>query len=222
MSKQSTYFDAAGFERHCEKIAKHEEQFAKAIQILRKEGMDVSAKELRTWVDRFGDFGENDGAKYKQHFVGLYKQSENRAGWLPMEERQRMFDSYLRVFKDTRDAASYVTNALIFGCIIKDTDEGAAVDVDATEADHKKRFIIPIHADKMEAHWNLLIAAKQAIDTLKEFEAAHGMQVTMPGTHGDYNNFGNFINGVGLGVDNIKIDISREAHDKAIWHYFKA
>lgn len=219
MSKQATYFDAAGFERRCEQIAKHAEQFAKSVEVLKKEGMDVSAKRLRTWLTDFGDFGENDGAKYKQHFVALYKKAEERAGWMPMEERTRMFDTYIAVFHRTKNAAAYINNALMFGCIIRDTDEGAAVDVEATEAEHKKQFIVPVHADKITEHWDLLIAAKQAIDNLKTWEAQNRMPQT--GETGDYNNFGHFINGTRFGSDGVVINISREAHDKAVWSYFK-
>lgn len=218
--KSSTYFDAAGFEQRCERIAKHEENFAKAVELLKKEGLDVSAKELRTWPERFGDFAENDGARYKKHFVDLYKQAENRAGWLPMEERQRMFDSYNAVFNRTVNAASHINSALMAGgCIIEDTPDGAAVDVEATEAEHRKQFIIPVHADKLEEHWSLLIAAKQAISDLKTWEAKNGMPQT--GENGDYNSFGDFINGVRRGIEGVVVNISREAHDKAVWHYFK-
>lgn len=220
MSKQATYFDAAGFERRCEQIAKHTEYFAKAVEVLKKEGMDVSAKELRTWPERFGDFGEDSGARYKKHFTGLYKEAEKRAGWLPMEERQRMFDNYIAVFNRTVNAASHINSALMAGgCIIEDTPDGAAVNVEATEAEHRKQFVIPVHADKMEEHWNLLLAAKQAISDLKAWEAKNGMPQT--GENGDYNSFGGFINGVRRGIEGVIVNISREAHDKAVWHYFK-
>ena len=218
--KASTYFDAAGFERRCEQIAKHEEYFAKAVEVLKKEGMDVSAKELRTWPERFGDFGEDSGARYKKHFTGLYKEAEKRAGWLPMEERQRMFDSYIAVFNRTVNAASHINSALMAGgCVIEDTPDGAAVDVEATEAEHRKQFIIPVHADKMDEHWSLLLAAKQAISDLKAWEAMNGMPLA--GEIGDNNSFGDFINGVRRGIEGVVVNISRETHDKAVWHYFK-
>lgn len=218
-TKEQTYFNAAGFEEHCKKIAAHAERFTAAVEVLKKEGMDVSAKELRTWPERFGDFGENDGAKYKQHFVGLYKKAEERTGWMPMSERQRTFNSYIEVARRTMNSAAYINNALMFGCIIRDTDDGAAVDVEATEAEHRKQFIIPVHADKLEEHWSLLLAAKQAISDLKAWEAKNGMPQT--GENGDYNSFGDFINGMRRGIDGTVINISREAHDKAVWRYFK-
>ena len=218
--KASTYFDAAGFERRCEQIAKHEEYFAKAVEVLKKEGMDVSAKELRTWPERFGDFGEDSGARYKKHFTGLYKEAEKRAGWLPMAERQRMFDSYIAVFNRTVNAASRINSALMAGgCIIEDTPDGAAVNVEATEAEHRKQFIIPVHGDKMEEHWNLLLAAKQAITDLRTWEAANGMPQT--GENGDYFGFGKFINGIRMGTDNTPVIVTREQHDKYVWQYFK-
>ena len=218
--KSTTYFDAAGFELHCEQIAKHGKAFADAVEALRKEGLPVSVKELRTWPERFGDFGEDDGARYKKHFVNLYRQAESRGGWLPMSERQRMFDSYISVFNRTVNAASRINSALMAGgCVIEDTPDGAAVNVEATEAEHRKQFIIPVHGDKMEEHWNLLLAAKQAISDLKAWEARNGMPQT--GENGDYNSFGDFINGVRRGIDGTVINISREAHDKAVWQYFK-
>lgn len=213
-----TYFDATGYEDHCKKIAGHVERFAAAVEVLKKEGMDVSAKELRTWPERFGDFGENDGAKYKQHFVSLYKKAEERAGWLPIEERTRMFDNYIAVFRRTLSAAQDINNALIFGCIIKDTAESAAVDGEATKAEHKERFIIPIHAGKLAEHWDMLIAAKQAINALRDWETANGMPRT--GEANDYNRFGYFINDVKL-MDGSTVNISRAEHDRAVWGYFK-
>lgn len=213
--KATTYFDAAGFERRCEQIAKHEEYFAKAVELLKKEGLDVSAKELRTWPERFGDFGEDDGARYKKHFVNLYKQAESRGGWMPVEEKTRLFDSYINVFRRTRDAASRINNALMFGCIIKDTPDGATVNVEATEAEHRKQFIIPVHGDKMEEHWNLLLAAKQAISDLKAWEVKNGMPQT--GETGDYSGFGKFING----IDNTPVIVTRERHDECVWEYLK-
>lgn len=217
--KSTTYFDAAGFERHCEQITKYGKAFDDAVEVLKKEGMDVSAKELRTWPKRFGDFGEDDGARYKKHFTNLYKQAESRAGWMPVEEKTRLFDSYINVFRRTRDAASRINNALMFGCIIKDTAEGAAVDIDATEADHKTRFIIPIHGDKVSEHWDLLLSAKQAITDLRTWEAANGMPQT--GENGDYFEFGKFINGIRMGIDHTPVIVTREQHDKYVWPYFK-
>lgn len=217
--EKATYFDAAGFELHCEQIAKHGKAFADAVGVLKKEGLPVSSKELRTWPERFGDFGEDDGARYKKHFVGLYKEAEKRAGWLPMAERQRMFDSYIAVFNRTVNAASRINSALMAGdCVIEDTPDGAAVNVEATEAEHRKQFIIPVHGDKMEEHWNLLLAAKQAISDLKAWEARNGMPQT--GENGDYFGFGKFINGIRM-TDNTPVIVTREQHDKYVWQYFK-
>lgn len=217
--KSTTYFDAAGFERRCEQIAKHEEYFAKAVELLKKEGLDVSAKELRTWPERFGDFGEDDGARYKKHFVNLYKQAESRLGWLPAAERQRMFDSYIAVFNRTVNAASRINSALMAGgCVIEDTPDGAAVNVEATEAEHRKQFIIPVHGDKMEEHWNLLLAGKQAISDLKAWEVKNGLPLA--GEDGDYFGFGKFINGIRMGADHTPVIVTRELHDKFIWQYF--
>lgn len=215
-----TYFDVAGYEDHCKKIAGHAERFAAAVEVLKKEGMDVSAKELRTWPGRFGDFGENDGSGYKKHFVALYKQAEKRAGWLPMEERTRMFDSYINVFRRTQNAAAHVVNALNFGCIIKDTSGGAAVDIEATEKEHKKQFIIGVDADAMATHWRMLNELRDKIQELKSWEAKQKMPIlSVPNVY-DFGSFAHYVNNMGFGEGD-PIMLTEEMHNKTVWSYFK-
>lgn len=217
---KGTHFDEKGFEERCKQIEYHAGRFAEAVKQLKAEGIDVSAKELRTYPERFGDFAENDGKKYKAHFVALYKEAESRAGWLPMAERQSMFDNFIGVFNRTFSAATYITNAINFGCVISDMAEGAAVDIETTEKEHKRQFIIGVDAEAMATHWRMLNELRTKMQELKAWEVEHKMpMLSVPNIY-DFGSFVHYVNNLGYG-DGDPVTLTEEAHNKTVWPYFK-
>lgn len=218
--KKGMHFDEKGFEERCKQIEYHAGKVAEAVRTLKAEGIDVSAKELNTYPERFGDFVENDGKEYKAHFVALYKQAESRAGWLPMAERQRMFDNFIGVFKRTISAATDITNAINFGCVISDLAEGAAVDIEATEKEHKKQFIIGVDADAMATHWRMLNELRDKIQEPKSWEAKQKMPILSVTNVYDFGSFAHYVNNMGFGEGD-PIMLTEEMHNKTVCSYFK-
>lgn len=216
----ATHFDRRSYEEHVKQIEKYAELFATSVEILKAEGMDVSAKELQTYPERFGDFAENDGKEYKAHFVALYKDAEKRAGWLPMVERQRMFDNFIAVFKRTNSAASYITDAVNFGCILRNTDNGAKVDVEATSERDKAKFIIGVDAESMAEHWRMIQELREKMDALKTWELNHGLPpISVPSMMSDHFGFAGYVNAAKYG--DVEVTMDEAKHNDMVWSYFK-
>lgn len=218
MSKKvETHFDESAFEEWSKRMMKHAQNFCEAITALQAEGIDVSVKSISEYPVKFAGLAEGEPRKYNNHFRELYKQAEAKAGWLPKNELDRMYKSFVAVCNKTINHAEKICIALNFGLVLTD-DKGVAVpDTDATEQAHKKDFTYTIDADAMAEHWRLLNDARKALDTVKKWEAAHGLP-PINYDH-DYYSFGAFINR--RQYDGKEATMSEQEHNNRIWQYFK-
>ena len=98
MSKKvETHFDESAFEEWSKRMMKHAQNFCEAITALQAEGIDVSVKSISEYPVKFAGLAEGEPRKYNNHFRELYKQAEAKAGWLPKNELDRMYKSFVAV-----------------------------------------------------------------------------------------------------------------------------
>lgn len=218
--KIKQYFDAPGFDKFSRGLERTQGRLREAVAILRSEGLDVSVKELSTYPKRFDDFNTGEGWKYRRHFDNLYNENVKRSGWLPNEEKNRMYQSYIDVAKRTHAAAQNITGIFDCGYKFKDTPEGAVIDIEATEEARRSDFIYDVDADAMAEHWERLNELRDKVKEFNQFNQKHGIPgIKAPGMY-DFGGFAGYI----LNTHDINgdpIEVTQEQHDKSTWEFFK-
>lgn len=220
MGKKKQYFDEPAFAKFCNKLSTTEQRFNEAVAALRAEGMDVSVKELSTYPTRFDDLISGEGWTYRRHFNKLYEDALKRSGWLPNEEKERMHRSFMGVCSRTSAHAQVIAGVMGCNYKFKDTEDGAVIDIEATEEAQRPGFMYDVDADAMAQHWAMLQDIRDKIAALNAYNLKHGIPMM---ANPDIYDFGQFT-GYILSRNNINgdpIEVTQEEHNGIVWQYFK-
>lgn len=224
--KKKQYFDETAFNAYNNKAFNESDyfspinEFKRAVETLKAEGLDVSLNELKTYPSRFKDFDSGNEWDYRRHFNKLCDDALKRSGWLPNAEKERIRNNFMAVCKATEEAARTITSMMKGDYVFTDTENGVEIDIEATEEARRSDFIHDYDADLMAEHYKMLQAARESIAALNGFNAKHGIpKVSTPGMY-DFGRFAQYI----LQTPDLEGNIAgltEEQHEERTWEFFK-
>lgn len=162
-------FESAGFKKELEAYQLAKEVFMSNIKDLKEEGLEVSLKAVKKYLTLSDEDWHN--------FIGgMLKEYIGKLGFVLREERIRIAELYQQLFERTLPTVkSLQAGASHYGFKLVEIDGVVSIDDAGTEEALKAKYTKEIDTDSVEEYYNLVLAVKDAVESIKAFEKRHNI-----------------------------------------------
>ena len=162
-------FESAGFKKEMEAIKEAKEVFVNNVNDLKEEGLEVSLKAVKKYLTLSDEDWHN--------FIGtMLKEYISKLGFVLREERVRIAELYQQLFERTLPIIkSLQAGVSHYGFKLVEVDGIVVIDDAGTEEAIKIKYIKEIDTAAVEDYYNLVLAVKDTLQAIKDFEKQHNI-----------------------------------------------
>ena len=162
-------FESAGFKKELEAYKEAKEIFATNVNDLKEEGLEVSLKAVKKYLTLTDEDWHN-------HIGGMLKEYIGKLGFVLREERIRIAELYQQLFERTLPIIkSLQAGVSHYGFKLVEVDGIVVIDDAGTEEAIKIKYIKEIDTAAVEDYYNLVLAVKDTLQAIKDFEKQHNI-----------------------------------------------
>lgn len=162
-------FESAGFKKELEAYQLAREVFMSNLKDLKEEGLEVSLKAVKKYLSLSDEDWHN-------LIGGMLKEYIGKLGFVLREERIRIAELYQQLFERTLPAIkSLQTGFSHYGFKLVEVDGIVAIDDAGTEEALRTKYTKEVDTASVEEYYNLVLAVKDALQEIKNFEKRHNL-----------------------------------------------
>ena len=172
MKKKEVLFDEEIFD---EKVyAETKQKYADMAEKLPDLLASLAAEGLPATWDYFQQITDADDS-FKRWVDDQYMKRVSSYDFLPMDERNRIIDTYDALFERLKDDVAQLRRMKRERLPLVDADGTIMVDMDKVEEMARKVATTRINTTKMQAYWEQVNKVVQAINDLRQYEDKNGL-----------------------------------------------
>lgn len=162
-------FESAGFKKELEAYQLAREVFMSNLKDLKEEGLEVSLKAVKKYLSLSDEDWHN--------FIGgMLKEYIGKLGFVLREERVRIAELYQQLFERTLPTIKSIqTGFSHYGFKLVEVDGVVTIDDEGTEEALKAKYTKEVDTASVEEYYNLVLAVKDALLEIKDFEKQHNL-----------------------------------------------
>ena len=162
-------FESAGFKKELEAYKEAKEVFESNVNDLKEEGLEVSLKAVKKYLTLTDEDWHN-------HIGGMLKEYISKLGFVLREERIRIAELYQQLFERTLPTIKSIqTGFSHYGFKLVEVDGVVTIDDEGTEEALKAKYTKEVDTASVEEYYNLVLAVKDALLEIKDFEKQHNL-----------------------------------------------
>ena len=162
-------FESAGFKKELEAYQLAREVFMSNVKDLKEEGLEVSLKAVKKYLTLTDEDWHN-------HIGGMLKEYISKLGFVLREERIRIAELYQQLFERTLPTIKSIqTGFSHYGFKLVEVDGVVTIDDAGTEEALKAKYTKEVDTASVEEYYNLVLAVKDALLEIKDFEKQHNL-----------------------------------------------
>ena len=162
-------FESAGFKKELEAYQLAREVFMSNIKDLKEECLEVSLKAVKKYLS----LSDEDWHNY---IGGMLKEYIGKLGFVLREERVRIAELYQQLFERTLPTIKSIqTGFSHYGFKLVEVDGVVTIDDEGTEEALKAKYTKEVDTASVEEYYNLVLAVKDALLEIKDFEKQHNL-----------------------------------------------
>lgn len=162
-------FESAGFKKELEAYQLAREVFMSNLKDLKEEGLEVSLKAVKKYLTLTDEDWHN-------HIGGMLKEYIGKLGFVLREERIRIAELYQQLFERTLPTIKSIqTGFSHYGFKLVEVDGVVTIDDEGTEEALKAKYTKEVDTASVEEYYNLVLAVKDALLEIKDFEKQHNL-----------------------------------------------
>ena len=162
-------FESAGFKKELEAYQLAREVFMSNIKDLKEECLEVSLKAVKKYLS----LSDEDWHNY---IGGMLKEYIGKLGFVLREERVRIAELYQQLFERTLPTIKSIqTGFSHYGFKLVEVDGVVTIDDAGTEEALKAKYTKEVDTASVEEYYNLVLAVKDALLEIKDFEKQHNL-----------------------------------------------
>ena len=162
-------FESAGFKKELEAYQLAREVFMSNIKDLKEECLEVSLKAVKKYLS----LSDEDWHNY---IGGMLKEYIGKLGFVLREERVRIAELYQQLFERTLPTIKSIqTGFSHYGFKLVEVDGVVTIDDAGTEEALKTKYTKEVDTAAVEEYYNLVLAVKDALQEIKNFEKRHNL-----------------------------------------------
>lgn len=172
MKKKEVLFDEEIFDEkvYADTKKKYEEMAERLPDLL----ASLAAEGLPTTWDYFQMITDDDNS-FKRWIDEQYMKRVSSFDFLPMDERNRIIDTYDALFDRLKDDVAQLRRMRRERLPLFDADGAIVVDFEKIEQIARKAATTKINATKIQAYWDAVNKVIDAMADLREFEDRNGL-----------------------------------------------
>jgi dsDNA-binding SOS-regulon protein len=172
MKEKEVLFDEVIFDEkvYTDTKLKYEDMAEKLPDLL----ASLAAEGLPTTWDYFQMITDADNS-FKDWINSQYMKRVSSFDFLPMDERNRIIDTYDALFERLKDDVAQLRRMRRERLPLFDADGTIMVDMDKIEQMARKAATTKLNATKIQAYWDAVNKVVDAMTELREFEDRNGL-----------------------------------------------